>query len=98
MRPHLENSTPICGLPTIKKDKIIIDNVQRHVLNQAPQLRGKTEKARTSNLRVPSRTCRYDTGLQILTSIDLLDKNKLFQTAQYRQTKGHKLQLYKDRG
>ena len=85
VRPHVEYATPIWS-PLYKKDKIIIENIQRRATKLVD-----TERLRKLGLpTLEYRRKRADLiqVYKILNDIDIVDKEKLFTRAQCTATRG----------
>ena len=87
---------------TIKNDKIILENVQRQAtrLVKCTQHPPYHEWLRSLHVGLPSLEYRREQFdmvqvYKILHNIDEVDKNKLFQRANYPTTRGHSLKLFK---
>ena len=101
VRPHLEYATPVWS-PFYKKDKIIIENVQRRATKLVSSCKDLSYPERLRTLGLPTLEYRRERAdliqvYKILHDIDSVDKGKLFTTAQYRATRGHSYKLHKER-
>ena len=101
VRPHFENATPVWS-PFYKKDKIIIENVQRRATKLVSSCKYLSYPERLRTLGLPTLEYRRERAdliqvYKILHDIDSVDKDKLFTTAQYRATRGHSYKLHKER-
>ena len=101
VRPHLEYSTPIWS-PYYKKDKIMIENVQRRATKLVSTLKNLNYSERLKRLGLPTLEYRRERAdlvqtYKILNDIDRLDKDKIFKRAHYAQTRGHNFKLFKQR-
>ena len=101
MRPHVEYSTPNWS-PYYKKDRITIENVQRRATKLVTSLKNYSYPERLKKLGLPTLEYRRERAdliqvYKILNNIDLVDKEKLFTIAEYRQTRGHPFKLFKRR-
>ena len=101
VRPHLEYATPV-WYPFYKKDKIIIGNVQRRETKLVTSCKHLPYPERLSKLRLPTLEYRRENADMIQTykflhDINIVDKDKLFTTAQYQATRGHHYKLFKRR-
>ncbi|MCG8047037.1 MAG: reverse transcriptase domain-containing protein [Candidatus Thiodiazotropha endolucinida] len=101
VRPHLEYSTPVWS-PFYKKDRIIIENVQRRATRLVPSLKGLTYTQRLKQLGLPTLEYRRERAdliqvYKIIHNIDIVEKDKLFKPTQYGATRGHSYKLYKKR-
>lgn len=100
-RPHLEYATPVWS-PFYKKDKIILENVQRRATKLVSSCKNLSYPERLRTLGLPPLEYRRERAdmiqvYKILQDIDKVDKEKLFSTAQYRATRGHTYKLHKKR-
>ena len=88
-------------VPTLqKKDKITLENVQCRATRLIPALKGLSYPERLKRLGLPSLEYRRERAdvvevFKILNNIDLANKDKLFEMATYRTTRGHPLKLFK---
>ena len=85
-----------------KKDRITLENVQRQATKFVYSCENLSYPERLRKLGLPTleyRRIRADViqVYRILNGIDKMNKNKLFQLATYRQTRGHPLKLYNER-
>lgn len=101
IRPHLEYATVVWS-PMYKKDRIALENVQRRATKLVHACRNLTYPERLRKLGLPTleyRRLRADViqVYKILNDIDIVDRDKLFKLATYRQTRGHPFKLYKER-
>ena len=101
VRPHVEYSTPNWS-PYYKKDRIMIENVQRRATKLVTSLKNYSYPERLKKLGLPTLEYRRERAdliqvFKILNNIDLVDKEKLFTIAEYRQTRGHPFKLFKRR-
>ena len=99
IRPHLEYATPVWS-PLYKKDKIIIENVQRRATRLVATCKNLPYQERLRKLGLPTLEYRRERAdmiqtYKILHGIDKLDKDKLFTPALYRATRGHSYKLQK---
>ena len=83
-----------------KKDKILIENVQRWATRLVKCLKHLPYEDRLKTLGLPSleyRRIRSDTiqVYKIMHGIDRVDKDKLFTVNRYSSTRGHSLKLLK---
>ena len=83
-----------------KKDKILIENVQRWATKLVKCLKHLPYEDRLKTLGLPSleyRRIRSDTiqVYKIMHGIDRVDKDKLFTVNRYSATRGHSLKLLK---
>ena len=103
VRPHIEYASPICPPPPLcKKDKIIIENVQRRATKQVASCKNLSYPERLRNLGLPSLEYRRERPdmiqvYKILNDIDIVEKDKLFTRAHYTATRGHSFKLHKKR-
>ena len=94
IRPHLEYATPVWSTH-YKKDKIIIENVQRRatkLVSTCKNLPYKHDQERLRKLGLPTLEYRREREdmiqtYKILHGIDKIDKDKLFTPVLYRATK-----------
>ena len=101
IRPHLEYATPVWS-PLYKKDKIIIENVQRRATKLIATCKNLPYQERLRKLGLPTLEYRRERAdmiqtYKILHGIDKIDKDKLFTPALYRATRGHSYKLQKKR-
>ncbi|MEW8547929.1 MAG: reverse transcriptase family protein, partial [Candidatus Thiodiazotropha sp.] len=101
VRPHLEYGSQIWS-PIYKKDKIIIENVQRRATRLVKSISHMSYENRLRELGLPTleyRRLRADMVqvYKILNGIDKIDVDKLFTMASHRRTRGHSLKLFKPR-
>ena len=101
IRPHLEHGLVIFS-PTLKKDKIMLENVQRHATRLVKALQGKTYPECLKSLGLPSlqyRRLRNDIvqTYKIVRDIGIVDKDKMFTIVTDTRTRGHKYKLFKRR-
>ena len=99
VRPHVEYSTPNWS-PYYKKDRIRIENVQCRATKLVTSLKNYSYTERLKKLGLLTLEYRRESAdliqvYEILNNIDLVDKEKLFTTAEYRQTRGHPYKLFK---
>ena len=100
VRPHVEYATPIWS-PLYKKDKIIIENIQRRATKLVPSCKNLSYPERLRKLGLLTleyRRVRADLiqVYKILNDIHIVDKEKLFTRAQYTATRGHPLSYIKE--
>ena len=91
---------PQFGLRSIKMDKIIIENVQRRATKLVTSCKQLPYPERLGKLGLPTLEYRRERADMIQTykflyDIDIVDKDKLFTTAQYQATRGHPYKLFK---
>ena len=101
VRPHVEYSTPNWS-PYYKKDRIMIENLQRRATKLVTPLKNYSYPERLKKLGLPTLEYRRERAdliqvFKTLNNIDLVDKEKLFTIAEYRQTRGHPYKLFKRR-
>lgn len=102
VRPHLDYGNSIY-YPTTKKNKKIIENVQRRATRIVPQLRGLSYEDRLKALNLPSLEYRRQRGdmiivFKIIRGIDFIDSSKLFTLANNdRDIRGNPFKLQKPR-
>ena len=99
--PHLEYASVIWSR-LYKKDKIMLENTQRRATRLIPSLKGLSYPERLRRLGLPTLEYRRERAdvvevCKILNNIDLVNKEKLFQMAAYRSTRGHLFKLFKRR-
>ena len=99
VRPHLEYASTI-WFPMYKKDKIIIENVQRRATRLVKSVQYLSYHARLRTLGLPSLEYRRNRAdmiqvYKLLHDIDDVDKNKLFTMSTCTATRGHSLKLFK---
>ena len=101
VRPHLEYATQIWS-PIYKKDKVILENVQRRATRLVKCVRNKSYQERFTFLGLPTLEYRRERAdmvqvFKIMHDIDKVDKGKLFQMSECNTTRGHSLKLFKKR-
>ena len=101
VRPHLEYATPVLS-PFYKKDKIILEKVQRRVTRLVNSCKNLSYQQRLCKLGLPTLEYRRERvdliqAYKIIHEIDDIDKGKLFTRAQYTATRGHSHKLHKKR-
>ena len=101
VRPHLEYGSPIWSL-LYKKDKVIIENVQRRGTRMVKSLKDLPYEARLRELGLPTLEYRRERADQIqvykiLHGIDNIETEKFFTISSYTQTRGHSLKIFKKR-
>ena len=101
IRPHLEYATPVWS-PLYKKNKIIIENVQRRATKLVATCKNLTYQERLRKLGLPTLEYRSERAdmiqtYKILHGIDKIDMDKLFTPALYRATRGHSYKLQEKR-
>ena len=94
--------SPQFGLCSIKKDKIIIENVQRRATKLVTSCKHLPFPERLRKFGLPTLEYRRERAdmiqtYTILHNIDIVDKDKLFTTAQCQATRGHPYKLFKRR-
>ena len=99
IRPHLEYATPVWS-PLYKKDKIVIENVQRRATKLVSTCKNLPYHERLRKLGLPTLEYRRERAdmiqiYKILHGIDKIDKDKLLTPALYRATRGHSYKLQK---
>ena len=98
-RPHLEYVSTI-WYPMYKKDKILIENVQRRTTRLVKCIKHLPYDERLKTLGLPTLEYRRERAdlfqvYKIMHDIDKVDK--LFSLSRYRATRVHSLNLYKKR-
>ena len=95
---------PLAGTMLIryKKDRIALEIVQRRATKLVYSCKNFSYSKRLGKSGLPTLEYRrIRAGVtqvyKILNDIDMVDKDKLFELATYRQTRGHPLKLYKER-
>ena len=101
VRPHLEYATQIWS-PIYKKDKVILENVQRRATRLIKCVQNKSYQERLTFLGLPTLEYRRERAdmvqvFKIMHDIDKVDKGKLFQMSECNTTRGHSLKLFKKR-
>ena len=102
VRPHLEYASSVWS-PMFKKDKILIENVQRRATLLVKSIKHLPYEDRLTTLGLPSlenrRGKRSDMiqEYKILHGIDRVDKDKFFTLNRLAATRGHSFKLYKKR-
>lgn len=99
VRPHIEYATQVWS-PMYKKDKILLENVQRRATRLVKCVQNLSYPERLRALGLPSLEYRRERAdvvqvYKILNNIDKMEKNKLFTMAPCKSTRGHPLKLYK---
>ena len=100
-RPHLEYASSVWS-PIFKKDKILIENVQRRATRLVKCLKHLSYEDRLKTLGLPSLEYRRERSdmiqvYKIMHGIDKVDKDKFFTVNRYSATRGHSLKLFKKR-
>ena len=101
VRPHLEYASSVWS-PMFKKDKILLENVQRRVTRLVKCLKHLSYEDRSRTLGLPSLEYRRERSdmiqvYKIMHGIDKVDKDKFFTVNRYSATRGHSLKLFKKR-
>lgn len=101
IRPHLDYGN-IIWYPTTKKNKQIVENVQRRATRIVPELKGLTYEERLAALNLPTLEYRRRRGdmielFKILHGIDDIDYTTMFSLSPHTQIRGHSLKLQKPR-
>ena len=101
VRPHLEYASTVWS-PMFKKDKILIENVQRRATRLVKSIKHLPYEDRLNTLGLPSLENRRERSdmievYKILHDIDRVDKDKFFTLNRLAVTRGHSLKLYKKR-
>ena len=101
VHPHLEFATQILS-PLYKKDKIIIENVQKRATRLVKCISHMSYEESLKHLGLPTleyRRARADMKqvYKIINQIDKVDISKLFTFAPHGATRGHSLKLFKPR-
>ena len=101
VRPHLEYASSVWS-PMFKKDKILIENVQRRATRLVKCLKHFSYEDRLKTLGLPSLEYRRERSdmiqiYKIMHGIDKVDKDKFFTVNRYSATRGHSLKLFKKR-
>ena len=83
-----------------KKDKLLIENVQRRATRLVKCLKHLSYKDRLKTLGLPSLEYRRERSdmiqvYKIMHGIDKVDKDKFFTVNRYSATRGHSLKLLK---
>ena len=89
------------GRPYTKKDKIIIENIQRRATKLVASCKNLSYPERLRKLGPLTLEYRRERAdliqvYKILNDIDIVDKEKLFTKAQYTATRGHSFKLKED--
>ena len=97
VRPYLVYASLIWSL-LYKKDKIMLENTQRRATRLIPLLKGLSYPERLRRLGPPMLEYRRERAdvaevYKILSNTDLVNKEKMFQMATYRSTRGHPFKL-----
>ena len=101
VRPHLEYGNVIWG-PRYVMDQQAVERVQRRATRLIPGLQGLPYEERLSRLNLPLLAHRRRRGdmiqcYKILTGINRINPDKLFQHATLDATRGHHMKLFKPR-
>ena len=101
LRPHLEYASTVWS-PMFKKDKILIENVQRRATRLVKSIKHLSYEDRLKTLGLPSLEYRRERSdmiqvYKILHGIDRVDEDKFFTLNRLAATRGHSLKLYKKR-
>ena len=99
VRPHLEYASTVWS-PVYKKDKIAIENVQKHATKLVKCVSHLPYSERLRALGLPTLEYRRERAdvtqvYKTLHDMDKIDKNKLFIMLDYPATRGHSLKLFK---
>ena len=101
VRPHLEYGSQIWS-PVYKKDKIIIENVQRRGTRLVKSLQHLPYEKRLETLGLPTLEYRRERAdmvqvYKIISGIDKLDTDALLTFSSQGRKRGHSLKLFKRR-
>ena len=101
VRPHLEYASSVWS-PMFKKDKILIENVQRRATRLVKCLKHLSYEDRLKTLGLPSLEYRRERSdmihvYKIMHGKGKVDKDKFFTVNRYSATRGHSLKLFKKR-
>ena len=101
VRPHLEYASTVWS-PIYKKDKIVIENVQKRATKLVKCVSHLPYSERLRALGLPTLEYRRERAdvtqvYKILHDMDKMDKNKLFTMSDYPATRVHSLKLFKRR-
>ena len=101
VRPILEYASSVWS-PMFKKDKILIENVQRWATRLVKCLKHLSYEDRLKTLGLPSLEYRRERSdmiqvYKIMHGINKVDKDKFFTVNRYSATRGHSLKLFKKR-
>ena len=102
VRPHLEYGAPVWD-PHYKKDKGLLEGVQRRATSQIPSLKELPYTERLSKLGLPTLRFRRLRGdiietYKLLAGLYDADVENILVLAQNRTTRGHSLKLKKKTG
>ena len=101
VRPHLDYAMQVWS-PHLEKDKKTIEKVQARATKLIPSLKNLPYEERLSRLNLTTLEKRRQRGdliqtYRIMTQIDKVNPDTLFQRATYLSTRGHKHKLAKTR-
>ena len=101
VRPHLEYASSVWS-PMFKKDKILIENVQRRATRLVKCLKQLSYEDRLKTLGLPSLEYRRERSdmiqvYKIMHGIDKVDKDKFFTVNRYSAMRGYSLKFFKKR-
>ena len=102
VRPHLQYA-PCVWSPMFKKDKILIEKVQRRATRLVKCFKHLSYEDILNTLGLPSLEYRRErSGMiqvyKIMHGIDKVDKDKFFTVNMYSVTRDHSLKLFKKKG
>ena len=101
VRPHLEYGNVIWH-PRFEMDKIAVEKVQRRATKLVPELKHLPYEERLKELNLPSLEHRRRRGdmihvYKIMSKIDRVDPEALFERADHTGTRGHSQKLFRKR-
>ena len=101
VRPHLEFCTPVWS-PHYKKDKILLEKVQRRFTRMIPELKDLDYESRLSQLGLWTLEERRNRGdlievFKMYAGLSVLKFDSLFEVSSNSHTRGHSLKLAKHR-
>ena len=102
VRSHVEYATQIWSTIYKKKDKMVLENVQRRGTKLVKSITKSylwrmTSSFGSSYSRISKRKSRMLQVYKIIHCIDRVDKEKLFRMATYTSTRRYSLKLFKPR-
>jgi len=101
VRPHLEFCTPVWS-PHYKKDKILLERVQRRFTRMIPELKNMEYESRLNKLGLWSLEERRNRAdlievFKMYAGLSILKFDSLFEVSNNSHTRGHSLKLAKHR-